>query len=370
MVSNPLILASLLAASASPMAQADASAPQSGPCASCDAADPETPDAAACRLADLLENTFVFPSQGKAYAAMLRRKVAAGDYAKLAHAEAALAMTRDLQAVAADGHLWVRMDEDNPASAGAQAPRNFPPVIEQAGWIAPEIAFIRINAFLSDEKQTADVAQFMASHADAKALIFDVRAHGGGGLAQMDVIFPWLFSEETRLVTMAIRRSVEEDQGAPFAPSETLRLLEGTQQETMREHWALPNDDPRLRDARIYVLTSGRTNSAAEHFAFAMKRTGRARLVGETTAGGNHFGGQVSLPAGLAAFVSVGRTFDPVTGQDWEGVGVAPDVASPPESALAKALVELGVPETEALVLGERYTPDAARMKRRKRAGR
>ena len=45
---------------------------------------------------------------------------------------------------------------------------------------------------------------------------------------------------------------------------------------------------------------------------------------------------------GYAAFIPVGRTFDPDTGQSWEGVGVQPDVAVPADQALAEALRRAG----------------------------
>jgi C-terminal processing protease CtpA/Prc len=95
--------------------------------------------------------------------------------------------------------------------------------------------------------------------------------------------------------------------------------------------------ETRLRTAPIYYLTSRRTGSAAEHMALALKRTGRATLIGEPTAGANHFG--LLKPFGrFAAFVPFGRTYDPDTGRDWEGAGVAPDVRVHPDQALDEAL--------------------------------
>lgn len=330
-----------------------------------EAAYPDTAQGAACQLADDLEKAFVFPEQGKAYSAALRRHVAEQRYAALSNEDAARTMTADLQAVAPDGHLRVELIENRRQPGGGQAGADRPPVLEKAGWIAPGVAFVRINAFLPDDSQTAAVARFMEEHADADAIIFDIRTHGGGGLAQMDVIFPWLFANETRLVTMAMRRSVEEEHGTPFGDTPTLRLTPGTPQETVREHWAIPNADPRLRDAKIYLLTRGRTGSAAEHFALAMKHTGRARLVGSNTAGANHFGGGIPLRGGLGAFMPAGRTYDPVTGKDWEGDGVAPDLLCAPEEALDCALRDLGIPSARAAELNAAYMPDRERMKRR-----
>src|SRR5262245_4960202 len=56
------------------------------------------------------------------------------------------------------------------------------------------------------------------------------------------------------------------------------------------ERWTLdsvPGD--RLANIPLYVLTSRRTFSVAESFAFGLRITGRAKVVGETTAGGGHF---------------------------------------------------------------------------------
>ncbi len=101
-----------------------------------------------------------------------------------------------------------------------------------------------------------------------------------------------------------------------------MRMAKGDAGMVAREHWATPNADTRLRDARIYVLTSGASASAAEHFALAMKHSGRGTLVGAPTAGANHFGRGEDLGGGYGAFIPVGRTYDPATGKDWEGEGV------------------------------------------------
>ncbi|KRA20730.1 S41 family peptidase [Lysobacter sp. Root604] len=92
----------------------------------------------------------------------------------------------------------------------------------------------------------------------------------------------------------------------------------------------------------MFYLTSKRTRSAGEHFALALQRTHRGTLIGERTAGANHFGGIEPIGAGLAAFIPVGRTYDPDTGKDWEGVGIVPDIEVPADEALAKALTLAG----------------------------
>ena len=61
-------------------------------------------------------------------------------------------------------------------------------------------------------------------------------------------------------------------------------------------------------------------------------------MIGEATGGGNHFGGTEDVGSGLEMFVPIGRTTDPATGADWEGHGVAPDVAVAAVAALETAL--------------------------------
>ena len=331
-------------------------------------------DQIAENYAALLERDYVYPETGKRYAAAIRAGVAAGRYKTLSGPLLGEAIDKDVTAVSPDGHLRVRAPDATAATAapapGAAAPvRRAPKVpVEQAGWIAPGIAFIRFNLFPDDAAVTAQAAKFMADHADAKAIIFDIRTHNGGGLDQMDVIFPWLFAEPTRLVTMATRASVDARGGSPIDGLASMRAVKGDDGMVTREHWATPNGDARLRDAKIYVLTSGASASAAEHFSLAMKHSGRGILVGAPTAGANHFGSGEDLGGGYGAFIPVGRTYDPVTGKDWEGDGVQPDIAVAPADALVRVLTDLGVAPAEAKTLSDAHMPSWP-MERRKPRG-
>jgi hypothetical protein len=357
------LLPALLMAAA-PLAVLPVVAAEQGAPASTPAVDA---NAVAETYAALLERDYVYPETGERYAAAIRAAIAAGRYAPLTGEALGTAIDADVSAVSPDGHLRVRVPDGAAPATGGAAPVRRPPrvPIEQAGWIAPGIAFIRFNVFPQDAAVTAAAAKFMADHADAKAIIFDIRTHGGGGMDQMDVIFPWLFAKETRLVTMATRASVDAQGDSPIAGIPSMRQVAGDAGMVTREHWATPNGDARLRDAKVYVLTSGATGSAAEHFSLAMKHTGRGVLIGDPTAGANHFGRGEDLGGGYTGFIPVGRTYDPATGKDWEGIGVLPDIAVAPAEALVRALTELGVDAAEAKRLSDAHMPSAP-MERRK----
>jgi len=311
------------------------------------------------RLAVQLSDNFVYADQGERYAAMLRARAAAGGYDGGTRQELAERMTADLMAVQKDGHLHVTVAEPDvqPASGGViPTPRKWPPLIQSAKWIAPGIAYIRFTAFLGTDEEIAGVRAFMRDHSEAKTIIFDLRNHHGGGLAEMDEIFPYLFAAKTPLVTMETRRSVFDREGSRAGNGPTLELTldEGHARST---HYALPGKATPLRDAKIYLLTSNATASAGEHFALAFKSTGRATLIGEATTGANHFGGSEPIGDHFSAFIPVGRTFDIKTGKDWEGAGIAPDIAVDPKLALVAALEKAGLSHDEAVRLDATEVP-------------
>ena len=317
--------------------------------------------AAVAKLAGLLETGYVVPETGKRYAAMLRQKLAAGGYAAFADPTMlGQQLTADLAAVSPDRHLRVvpdnvlRAGEGGPRPA-AGTPRPAPQTgprtgpaprrsVEDAGWVANGVGYIRFIGFTGEPDAVAATADFMKTRATAKALIIDCRYNGGGGIEEMNAMLPWLYAKETVLVQMQMAQSVAKARGGtPFDDDKFVRPIANPPAGIVaREHYVVPGADPRLFGAKVFYLTSNRTASAAEHLALAFKRTKRATLIGETTAGANHFGEFERIGGGLAVFLPVGRTIDPDTGKDWEGDGIAPDVAAAPALALEEALRRAG----------------------------
>lgn len=297
------------------------------------------------RLADTLEQNYVFPDWARRYAEALRTKTAAGGYANLGD-RFGDTVTADLQAIHADRHVrFGPTGTGAPAGPGPRRVMRMPDAssaIGQSGWIADGVAYIDIGLFPGSPESVERFRAFMEAHRDARAVIFDIRGHHGGGLAEMDAIFSYIYPRETLLVGMDTRTAAERGGGNPMGEGGTIRRADAPEGISRTMHYAIPGPDTPLRRAQIFLLTSHRSGSAAEHFALALKRTHRATLIGETTAGAGHYGRMVDF-GGYAAFVPVGRTFDPDNNWDWEGVGVTPDVAIPADQALDEALRRLGV---------------------------
>jgi len=331
----------------------------------------------AADLADRVADSYVFADVGQRYAAMLRANAASGAYDGFTSGrEFAERLTADLQAVSPDNHLRVGLrppgagQRPGPAAGQGPRPRPFPfEPIEEARALAPGIAYIRFNLFPGDPDTVAAVQRFMTEHADARAIIIDARTHRGGGLAEMDVMFPYLFARSTTLVTMDTRASVDRAQGNPLGEAR-LRLVPASEDVVRREHYVESHPtETRLHDAAVFLLTSGATGSAAEHLTLALKRTGRATIIGETTGGAGHYGGVRPIGDHFAAFIPVGRTFDPDTGDDWEGDGIAPDIEVPAAAALTEALVRAGLDRAEAERIAAGVTPSQPMERRRPRRG-
>jgi len=315
--------------------------------------------AVALKLADELASKFVYRDQAEDYAAMLRKNAAAERYDKGTRGQLAKLMTDDLMAVHKDGHLHVMLAPP-PGLAGPHGdggpPPGFPPLIQSAKTIAPGIGYIRFTAFMGTDEEMAGVRKWLAENRNDKVLIFDLRNHHGGGVDEQDAIFSYLFGKKTPLVKMAVSKDVYDQRGSPIDPGPTL-VFRQEGDKMVATHSAIPGAATPLRHAKVYLLVSNETASAAEHFALALKSTGRATLIGETTAGANHFGGGQPLNAHFAVWLPVGRTYDIKTGKDWEGSGIAPDIAVDPTQALVFALEEAGLSHGEALRLDAREVP-------------
>jgi hypothetical protein len=100
---------------------------------------------------------------------------------------------------------------------------------------------------------------------------------------------------------------------------------------------SMPVGGKKRLDIPVYVLTSGRTASAAEAFAFTLQSAGRAKVVGGTSAGAGYNSMVFPLTDEMGLSISIGRAFYPTTGRGWEVTGVQPDIATPVEQALAAA---------------------------------
>jgi hypothetical protein len=183
----------------------------------------------------------------------------------------------------------------------------------------------------------------MGSLKDTKALIVDARGAAGGIPVSVSYLVSYFLSSEK-----------------PVHISDIISRNPGTETFRTDEFWSLPTPFS-YSGKPVYVLTSGRTLSAGEAFAYDLQAMKRATLVGETTSGAANAAGGAPLGPGLMLMLSGGRTENAITGTNWEGVGVKPDVTAPSADALKVALERLGraptASEIDALSEARLFTP-------------
>jgi len=308
---------------------------------------PPTLDAAARRAAvesaaTAFRNRYVSPEMGERAAAALEAALAKGDYDALTQPQAfAEKLTADLRAVTADQHVQVLGGGPPPGAATGPPPRSAGGVT-RADRLAGNIGYLEIVALGPPALFNPAVDQAMAALKDTTALIVDARGTQGGTPVSVSYLVSYFVSSEQ-----------------PVHISDIIARNPGTETFRTDEFWSLPT--PFSYDKPVYVLTSVRTLSAGEAFAYDLQALKRATLVGETTAGAANAAGIAPLGPGLAIMLSSARTQHAVTGTNWEGVGVKPEVVVPPAEALKAALERLGrspaASEIDALSEARVFTP-------------
>jgi hypothetical protein len=310
------------------------------------ALDDATRRAVVARAAEELRTRYVFPDVGRRAASAIEAALAAGRYDALLEPSAfAERLTVDLQAVAADKHLRVDAFGGPPPSAGA-AP--VPPPRSQGGVtradrLPGDVGYLEIVGFPPPDVFKPPVDRAMAALADTRALIIDVRRNGGGSPVSVAYLVSYFLAGE-----------------APVHVNSFVFRNPGTETYRTEEFWSSPTPFS-YAGKPVYVLSSPFTFSGGEEFAYDMKVMDLGVLVGETTGGGANPGGGAQLGSSFGMFVPGGRALNPITGTNWEGVGVQPDVETSSSEALRVALERLGVPgtasEIDALSLVRLFEP-------------
>lgn len=277
--------------------------------------------AVAERVAAAVEENFFDEQRAREIAAEVRAAAAAGRYDLSNAGDLATALTATLHPH--DGHFRVEYRPPQP-NVPARPPGGFGNDARAAYGI-PSVTMFPGGVGVVDFRLLAD---FDPDHFEAKyaldaaftmvrgsqALILDLRDCAGGSPTMVGYILGHFFPEGANVYNTFHSRRGEQQETPPEQPASGRRL-----------------------ETPLFVVISGRTGSACESVAYTLQAAGRATIVGEPSAGGANPGGLVPVGDNLAVFVSFGTPVNPITGRNWEGAGVQPDVAAPVADALTRA---------------------------------
>jgi retinol-binding protein 3 len=256
-----------------------------------------------------LKDGYVYEDIGRRLSDRLERERAAGTFDRESAIDLGRTLTTCLRAETNDRHLSVWAPGGEPDGLRLLQGK----MIARAEILPGNIGYIDMRTFTG---KPSDIDAAVDAVQAAGALIIDLGENLGGSPPIVQYLSSYLFSQRTHLLNVIARGWAQPE-----------------------ERWTLDRvEGQRLPNIPVYVLTSARTFSAAESFAFGLRVTGRAKIIGQTTAGGGHFVKLVSLPYGMHMTVPIGRAYDAQTGKGWQGDGIVPDVKVPYAVALATAL--------------------------------
>lgn len=277
-------------------------------------------------LEKAMSDGYAYPEIAKKAIASIDSHVKAHDYDGITDGkEFATRVTKDLRDVCHDAHLHISYSENvlpqrdkqgqpTPAQIKAEEDRLR---YDNAGFSKVErldgnIGYIRLQNFLDPELAKRPFKGAMEFLAATDALIFDIRENIGGDPATVQWLCSYFFGDKTVHLNDLVTRDGHHV-----------------------EFWTKAKvDGPKYLGKDIYILTSKRTGSAAEEFAFDLQNLKRATIIGEPTWGGANPGRSIRLNDHFQAFVPFAHAENPYSHTNWEGAGVPPDVAVSPKDGL------------------------------------
>lgn len=274
-----------------------------------------------------LHEFYVSPEIAARMEQSVRARMQKGEYDKInSSALLAQTLTAHLAEIAKDKHLGVGFSYDPiPISPEQKEPspedrerfrrlassQNFG--FEKVERLNGNIGYMELDGFVTAELGAETAIAAMQFLANTDALIIDLRYNGGGVPGTAQLIISYFFSERP-----VHYHSIYWRQG-----------------DRTEQFWTLPYlPGRRYVEKPVYVLMGKRTLSAPESFAYSLQAQKRVTVVGEVSAGGANPGREFRINEHFQIFVPTGRATNPVTGTNWEGAGVKPDI----ETTFAHAL--------------------------------
>lgn len=250
------------------------------------------------------------------------------------------AINADLLAVSGDKHLQIWL-ESRSRDVVADGP---PPTMEAmsaeearngygvraARMLDGGVGYLNLASFSGHPDSAGAIDAAMARLAGARALVLDLRENLGGGEVALRQLMGHLAPEPMRLEDLQFRRCAPD-------PADPEGCVQDGSRDTF-ERFANKVARPAFPDQPIYVLVGPGAFSAAEAVAYDLQAMRRATVIGEPTGGGANPSTGMDLGPWFTVIMPIGVARHPVTGTNWEGVGVQPDVRIPADRALDEAL--------------------------------
>lgn len=272
-----------------------------------------TQDTVLLQAADAIEERYVMAPQAQDIGRHLREAAASDHYASTCADPKAFVerLNRDLDVF--DGHFLVERERTDDAGAGPPdwlsawraSAREVNAGIREVRVLEGNVGYLRIASWYPLDTAGPKLTAAWALLSDIDGLIIDLRGNGGGDAATASHLVRALLPAGTPSVQSIERRGGRTDDPLPDAGFPYVRA-----------------------DMPVVILIDRRSASASEFVAYTLQAEGRATVVGSRSAGVAHIiGDPVPLSSGYAIAIPDARPLNRITGRNWEGVGVTPQVS-------------------------------------------
>jgi retinol-binding protein 3 len=274
-------------------------------------------------LASSIERHYFDEAVAATMAQRLRKAWADGAYRSTGEPEAlAQALTRDLYGWSKDKHLVVSLVRPAAPRPGNVRPRRVDFRIPRVEILPSGHGLLTITGFDRLTLVREAIAAAMLLLQPATALLVDLRENGGGNPDTVAFLLGYFFDK-------------------PNLPLFEIASRGATAPVMYRTPAAVPSHADANRP--VFVLTSSRTFSAGEGFAYLLQERRRAQVIGEVTAGAANPGRPYPLNAQLEVTIPNGQVRSAIRRGNWEGTGVVPNIRCAALQALTIAQQQAGV---------------------------
>jgi C-terminal processing protease CtpA/Prc len=150
--------------------------------------------------------------------------------------------------------------------------------------------------------------------AGSRRIVLDLRANGGGDPATVAAIAGRLLGDTAQ------------------------HLADVVYHDRRRQWWTVDRPAGTALTQEVAVLVSNHTYSSAEALAYHLRARDRVTVIGAATRGAADHVTPIQLTPRVSAVLPEATVQDAVTGTNWEGTGVVPDIACEPGEAVEIAL--------------------------------
>jgi len=283
------------------------------------------------KTVELVGANYVYPERAKVIETVLLKNARAGKYNADVKLDDFLEnLNRDMQVAGMDKHLRVN---NNPrivaelkqeAAGASEVSPEFLEMLQESNFrlkrvetLEGNVGYFKFDNFVELRfVKDAFVGAMNFLH-NSSSIILDFTDNGGGASETSDLLLSYFLPEGTR----------------------TGEAWDRTTNQTTVSTVARAPEVKQMLDTPVYILVSERTASAAEAVAYTLQQSKRAVIIGSQTKGMANAGRLFPIDERLYVMVPTILNKNAVSGTNWEGVGVTPDIAMAPEQAFFSGMV-------------------------------